>query len=383
MNRSDPDAYTCELHTSTTGPASWAKLFESAEAESDYYCTWVWFDNLAACGLQPELKRLWLQMHHRSEGSILGLPLLLQPRSAAALGGPAVTGLSNFYSSLYAPAGKTEALSTGALRRALRELEAQQVPCHVLDLQPLESDGPFITEMTSALRAEGYITYSYFCFGNWHLPVLGRSFAAYEETLPSRIKNTIKRGRKKLDGAGAWTLQVHRTPGAEMERGIEDFQTIYNKSWKSPEPFPHFVPNLCRRAAERGWLRLGVIRFGNTPIAAQLWLVKDGRALIYKLAYDEEYKRFSAGSVLSAELMRRAFDEDRVDDVDYLTGDDGYKRDWMSHRRERVGLLAFKRTSLRGLASAARHVAGLMWRKYRAKPVDPLSGANAKDPTAE
>jgi len=221
--------------------------------------------------------------------------------------------------------------------------------------------------MTAALRAEGYITDTYFCFGNWHLPVLGRSFAAYEETLPSRIRNTIKRGRKKLDGSGAWTMAVHRAPGEGLERGIEDFQAIYGKSWKTPEPFPHFVPNLCRRAAEHGWLRLGVVRFEDTPIAAQLWLVKDGRALIYKLAYDEEYKRFSAGSVLSAELMRRAFDEDRVDDIDYLTGDDGYKRDWMSHRRVRVGLLAFKRTSLRGLASAARHLGGLGWKRCKAR----------------
>ena len=103
----------------------------------------------------------------------------------------------------------------------------------------------------------------------------------------------------------------------------------------------------------------------DTPIAAQLWLVRGGRALIYKLAYDEEYKRFSAGSVLTAELMRHAIDVDRVDDIDYLTGDDAYKADWMSQRRERLGMVAFDPITVRGLASAVRHGAGRLRRALR------------------
>ena len=47
---------------------------------------------------------------------------------------------------------------------------------------------------------------------------------------------------------------------------------------------------------------------------------------------------------------------DKVKFVDYLSGDDAYKRDWMSHRRERWGILAFNLRTPRGAIAAARHV---------------------------
>ena len=288
--------------------------------------------------------------------------------------------LSNYYSSLYGPIGGEAALTEQAMRAALRWLRGRGHA--VLDFQPLDADAAFIRHLQSALRAEGYATDRYLCFGNWYLVVDGRSYEVYEPGIPSRLRNTIKRGRKKLDGAGRWSIGIARAPGPELEQALADFQTIYLKSWKVPEPFPHFVPGLCRMAAAQGWLRLGVLRFEDTPIASQLWIVKDGKALIYKLAYDEEYKRFSAGSILSADMMRKALDEDKVVEVDYLTGDDGYKVDWMSHRRERVGVVAFRRLSLRGLLSYGRHAAGRWWRSMR-KPAPTAPAAPAPADAAD
>ena len=67
--------------------------------------------------------------------------------------------------------------------------------------------------------------------------------------------------------------------------------------------------------------------------------------------------------VLTAALMKHVMDEDRVSEVDYLSGDDAYKRDWMAQRRERVGLVAFDPHSPRGLLAAARHFAGVWIRR--------------------
>jgi Acetyltransferase (GNAT) domain len=237
--------------------------------------------------------------------------------------------------------------------------------------------------MKLALELEGYWVDAYQCFGNWHLAVNNRSYAEYEVSIPSRLRNTIKRNRKKLSAAGTWTVEVINQPGPELERGITAWQAVYDKSWKVPEPFPHFVPGLIRMCAQQGWLRLGVLRLGELPIAAQLWIIKDGYALIYKLAYDEDYKQYSAGSALSAELMRRALDEDRTVDVDYLTGDDGYKVDWMSHRRQRMGLVAFDRRSAQGLISFAKQRLGQAWRRWSA-PAVPAQNASlsASQPSA-
>ena len=70
--------------------------------------------------------------------------------------------------------------------------------------------------------------------------------------------------------------------------------------------------------------------------------------------------------------LRHVIDIDRVGEVDYLTGDDAYKRDWMSHSRERCGIIAFNLRSVRGIAAAATHLGGgwlktgLRWLRGRA-----------------
>jgi CelD/BcsL family acetyltransferase involved in cellulose biosynthesis len=51
-----------------------------------------------------------------------------------------------------------------------------------------------------------------------------------------------------------------------------------------------------------------------------------------KIAYDEQYAKLSIGTVLTT-LMPYVIDVDRVRIVDYLSGDDEYKRTWLSHRR--------------------------------------------------
>ena len=87
-------------------------------------------------------------------------------------------------------------------------------------------------------------------------------------------------------------------------------------------------------------------------------LLSPRRTYIFKLAYDEEYAKWSAGTVLTAHLMRHSLEQDRVIEIDYLTGDDAYKKSWMTARRERVGLIAGNPRSARGLLIGAREFAG-------------------------
>jgi CelD/BcsL family acetyltransferase involved in cellulose biosynthesis len=78
-------------------------------------------------------------------------------------------------------------------------------------------------------------------------------------------------------------------------------------------------------------------------------------ASIFKLAHVDGKEALSPGTVLTAELMSRVIDVDGVHTVDFISGDDGYKRDWMSERRQRMALLAFDPLTARGLVGAFRH----------------------------
>jgi CelD/BcsL family acetyltransferase involved in cellulose biosynthesis len=92
----------------------------------------------------------------------------------------------------------------------------------------------------------------------------------------------------------------------------------------------------------QGWLRLAILYIEETPVAAQFWLVAHTKASIFKLAYDEAWKNYSPGSILTQFLMQYVIETDRVEEIDFLTGNDAYKRDWMSERRKHWGLYCAK-----------------------------------------
>ena len=111
--------------------------------------------------------------------------------------------------------------------------------------------------------------------------------------------------------------------------------------------------------------RFAIQSFCYWVIAAQLWIVSQGRAAIYKVAYDEQYKNLSPGTVLTAQLMQHVMDIDGVAEVDYLIGEDPYKRKWMTHHRERIGLVAFDCRTASGLFLALRMRLGQLLRSSR------------------
>jgi hypothetical protein len=308
-----------------------------------------WFENLHAHGLEAVRALDALVLPADETGC---LPLLDD--------GDKLRGLSNYYSSLYGPIGALP----GTLAATLKTVRRATV-----DLHPLDPCAAEFQQLKQVLTEAGYWVDDYFCFGNWYLDVAGCSYASYLEARPSQLRNNLQRGRGKLDkaasGAEAWRIRIQQDAGAELEHAIAAFESVYAKSWKQPEPQPDFIPNLCRTAAREGWLRLGVLYLNGVPLAAQLWLTQGGVASIYKLAYDEEATRYSAGTVLTAAMFEHALDVDRVAEVDYLNGDEPYKRDWMSHRRERRGIVAFDLSQWKGFKAALRHWAGRALRLLR------------------
>jgi hypothetical protein len=266
--------------------------------------------------------------------------------------------LTNYYASLYSPlaslAGKPHERAA-AIRSIVQELSAARPRAATLQLAPLDAAAPDTAALMAELRRQGWYGRRYFAFGNWTLPCEGLGFDAYMASRDSQVRNTLSRKSKKLLASGR--LEILTEP-EDVERGMDAWDAIYGRSWKQPEPYPEFVRGWARRCARRGWLRLGIASLDGQPIAAQFWFTIDRRASIFKLAYDEAFSKWSAGTVLTAHMFRHALETDRVVEIDYLTGDDPYKSAWMTHRRERIGLLACNLASSRGAWRAAREIAG-------------------------
>jgi hypothetical protein len=181
------------------------------------------------------------------------------------------------------------------------------------------------------------------------------------------VKNTIARKSKKLEKTSRTRIEIVTNLNAVPE-AIEAYNKVYEASWKVQEPYPLFMPRFIRLCAEMGWLRLGLVYVDEEPAAAQLWIVNGRIASIYKLAYDERFAPLSVGTILTARLMEHVLDVDKVHEVDYLTGDDSYKKNWMSHRRERWGIMALNPRTVGGVLHIIRHIGGRTlkqaWRSF-------------------
>jgi len=266
--------------------------------------------------------------------------------------------LTNYYASLWSPLASSASLPderAAALRAIVRDLGAARPRLATAQFAPLDGQSTDTEALLAELRGQGWYARQYFAFGNWTLPCEGLDFDAYMAARDSQVRHTLARKSKKLLAAGH--LEIVTEP-ADVERAMDAWDAIYGRSWKQPEPYPGFVRGWARRCAERGWLRLGLAHVEGQPIAAQFWFTMGGRASIFKLAYDEGYAKWSAGTVLTAHMFRHAFEVDHVVEIDYLTGDDPYKSAWMTQRRERIGVLACNLRSSRGVWSAAREMAG-------------------------
>jgi CelD/BcsL family acetyltransferase involved in cellulose biosynthesis len=330
------------------------KLFDAAGAES-FYHSMPWYHNFVAHALDPGDETRFYVLAEPGGATLAVLPL----RAVREAGSGAVTlsSLSNYYTSLFGPILRASVDPSSVLDEVVRAIVAERPRWACLKLNPLAHDGLLFKDLEGAFRRAGVVPQPYFSFGNWYLEVGGRSAEEYLRSLPSQLRNTLKRKAKKLASAGRARLTIV-TGGYGLEQALTDYEHVYAASWKVPEPYPGFVPGLIRTCARMGWLRLGLLYVDGEPAAAQLWVVSGTTASIFKLAYQDKFGELSVGSILTAHLMQHVIDTDRVSVVDYLTGDDGYKRDWMSHRRERWGIVAFNPRTARGVVGILRHVAG-------------------------
>ena len=93
----------------------------------------------------------------------------------------------------------------------------------------------------------------------------------------------------------------------------------------------------------------------EVPVAAQIWFVSNGTAYIFKLAYRTSYRKTSVGTVLTAALIEQVIAVDRVSSIDFLTGDDNYKKDWMQSQRNLYRMIGCNKQTVHGNLQRARH----------------------------
>ena len=254
--------------------------------------------------------------------------------------GRELCALANWYTFRWQPLTSP---GGGALLTALARDLAKQT--HRITLSPLPDENGETAQLEAAFRAAGWSTFRTACDVNHVLPVGGRSYAEYLAARPGQVRTTLKRKASKV----TVTIETAFNPNSWAA-----YEAIYAESWKPGEGSPAFLRAFAEAEGAAGRLRLGLACADGVPVAAQLWTVEHGTAFIHKLAHTEAAKPLSPGTTLSAALFEQVIDRDRVQLVDFGTGNDGYKRDWMEQVRPRFRLECYRAAAPQNWAAIAR-----------------------------
>ena len=303
-------------------------LFAQGEKDSMFFSR-PWFENLAHTAIQDGQAMLLACVVEG--GNVLAiLPLTRHT-------GNIWCSLRHRYSSLYTLL-LTDTDQEQILACLIQGLSALRVDA--LLLEPVGEIDSRVNSLQRSMEASGFTCHRNFRFYNWIFKVQGHSYKDYMADRPAKLRNIIARKKRKLEREQGYCIRLFA--GDEAPQAMSDYYAVYGASWKANEQYADFLDGMVAAFSKTGWSRLAVLYIKGQPAAAQLWFVRHAKASIFRLAYDETWRQYSPGSILTGYLMEHVIDTDQVEEIDFLTGNEAYKQDWMSERRERWALSCVK-----------------------------------------
>ena len=339
-----------------TLPAGTEALFATSRG---LFSSPAWWRTVVACGM-PERTQACFLVAFAGEAPVALFPLRRREQ------GGELASLTTPYTCCYAPM-LAPALPPATLAAVFAAFARFCRTAATTRLDALPEDWPALRACVDGARAAGLATVRFAHFGNWHADVHGLDWAGYLAGRPGALRETIRRRLRRAERRGDGSFQIVTDP-PELDAGIAAYEHVYARSWKTPEPFPRFNAGLMRETGAAGLLRLGIWRIGDTAVAAQLWIVEQGTAMVLKLAHDEAFRADFPGTVLTALMLRTLLDGGGVAEIDFGRGDDAYKAGWAGQRRQRIGLVLANPRRPAGLAFLVRHALGRVRRLVQVSP---------------
>lgn len=345
-------------------PSGLARAFDKSSPHS-FFALPAWYDLMARYGVPPATEiRAYTAERAGSATALLA-------QTTMGHGGWKLASLTNAhsleYGILHAPGADLEA----SLAAILSEIVAERPRWDCLSLSELDPLEPSYAALAGTLRRAGLLVEPCFSSGTWYEETAGLSFPDYVSARPSELRNTWHRKRRRLARSNRLTRSFVNDDKA-LDPAVADYETVYAASWKPPELFPEFVPELIRLAGKLRALRLGIYYLDRIPAAAQFWILWKGRAVICKLAHDKRLDDLSLGTLLTMEMFERVLADDRPHEISLGRGDDPYKKLWLPKRRERWGLTAANPRTWRGVRFGLKRQAALIYRRLRRERLVPV-----------
>jgi hypothetical protein len=167
--------------------------------------------------------------------------------------------------------------------------------------------------------------------------VLPPAYPEIEKTWSRNHREHVRRKRNRLHKMGRVTLEVVRDY-EEIEDWLSEFFEVYSYKWRSeglPSQFDNvrmriYYRELVKQFVSNG-LHVSSLKLDNKRLAYHFGFLHGGWLYWYTPTYRKEFHQYSPGVVHLSMLMEYGCSEKWLG-IDFLQGDESYKRKWTSER---------------------------------------------------
>src|SRR6266850_1660457 len=224
---------------------------------------------------------------------------------------------------------------TEGVRAITRFARAENVTLRLGHLAPTAMAG----DLADRLASEGW-TSSAAPDGTcpW-IPLAGHTWDSYLATLGSSHRANVRRRIKAL--GQKFSIRFERvTTEAERREALAALVAFHDRRFSVRGGSSTFMTPALRafhdeatkRALDRGWLRLFVLRLNDAIAAVMYGFMYNRRFYFYQHGFDDQYQQHSIGLVVMALSIQAAIDEG-ADEFDMLWGLEAYKGLWAREAR--------------------------------------------------
>jgi len=203
-----------------------------------------------------------------------------------------------------------------------------------------------------------------------YIPLAGHTWDSYLATLGSSHRANVRRRIRALEQK--FDVRFERvTDDTQRRDALAKLFDYHERRFAergtafATDAMRAFHDELTKRALERSWLRMFVLRLDGAAAAVMYGFLYNGTFYFYQHGFDEQFQQHGIGLVLMALSIRAAIDEG-AGEFDMLWGVEPYKFLWARHTRELHNTLLFPSRIggqlHRGLFHARRHAKTLIGR---------------------
>lgn len=200
--------------------------------------------------------------------------------------------------------------------------------CSLMEFGFVTGEGPFHHLLLDYLNEHLKFTYVTEAFTR----ALFRPAADAEDYVRSALgrfrRKEIRRLEKRLAETGRleYTTLDPCVGGDDVDAWVEEFLEFEAKSWKGKggralvcsETDRKYFVEIAREAFRRGKLMMLALHFNGHPIAYKVNFLSGDGSFAFKIAFDEEYARYSPGVLLELENIRLLHERPQISQIKWM-----------------------------------------------------------------